>query len=100
MGYTEKDCPENVKVRGLRPYDTYELTWFNPRTGEGLEDNVEIEVTHMGNIPLPKRPDDLDWAFKLKKLNTDFPIRSEDPPGPEFGSREIKYSYIETDSKA
>lgn len=100
MGYTEKDCPENVKVRGLRPYDTYELTWFNPRTGEWLEDKVEIEVTHMGNIPLPKRPDDLDWAFKLKKLNTDFPIRSEDPPGPEFGSREIKYSYIETDSKA
>lgn len=38
------------------------------------------------------------WAFKLKKLNTDFPIRKEDK-GMGTINKDVKYTYIETDSK-
>lgn len=98
MGYVEKECP-HVKVRGLRPYDTYELSWFNPRSGEWLEEKPSLEVTHAGNIPLPEYPDELDWAFKLRKLNTDLPIRKDDMVfEPRRGN--IKFSYIDTDSRS
>ena len=97
MGYVEKDCPK-IKVRGLRPYDTYELSWFNPRSGEWLDNRVTMEVTHAGNITLLQYPDELDWAFKLRKLNTDFPIKTDDMVfEPRRGN--LKFTYIEKDSK-
>jgi hypothetical protein len=97
MGYAEKDCPK-IKVRGLRPYDTYELSWFDPRTGKWLEEKAALEVTHFGNILLPAYPDELDWAFKLKKLNTGFPINKTDMGGGSSNAN-IKWSYIDKDSK-
>jgi hypothetical protein len=98
MAFIEKDCPAHVKIRGLRPYDTYELSWFNPRNGEWLADKLKLEVTDMGNITMPDYPDKMDWAFKLKKLNTDLPIRTRDMGLHGFG--EIKERHIQTDSKA
>ena len=97
MGYVEKDCPR-IKIRGVRPYDIYELSWFNPRTGQWLEEKVEVEATHMGNIPMPAYPDEFDWAFKLKKLNNDFRINNESELAVERRP-DTKYTYIQTDSK-
>ena len=75
MGYSEKDAP-SVNVRGLRPYDFYELTWFNPRNGKWTKYNKPIQVNDMGIAVCPPYPDDFDWAFKLKKLHDDFPIEN------------------------
>lgn len=95
MGYTEKDCP-NVRVRGLRPYDIYELSFFNPRTGEWLEKTYQLEANCFGSIRLPEEPDNLDWAFKMKKLNHDYRINMADEG--LVHSPDWKVTYIETDS--
>lgn len=97
LGYLEKDCPK-AKVRGFRPYDIYELSWFNPRTGEWLKDKLELEVTYQGNIALPKCPDDLDWAFKLKKMNDDLRINRQCMTVGGIG-KDVVYTYIDTNSK-
>lgn len=69
LGYCEKDCPK-LFARGLRPYDLYRLTWFDPRTGEWLADQpVELEVHVYGFLALPYAPGDTDWGFKLIRIN-------------------------------
>ena len=73
MGYSEKGALK-VKVRGLRPYDSYELSWFNPRTGRWLEQKRQLTCSNFGEIVLGDFPDGLDWAWKVKKTNTDLPI--------------------------
>ena len=76
MGYSEKDSPR-VHVRGLRPYDTYELSWYDPAVGKWLEEKKEIESDAFGEVYLGGYPSGMDWAWKLKKLNTDLPIDKE-----------------------
>ncbi len=73
MGYSEKGALK-VKVRGLRPYDSYELSWFNPRIGRWLEQKRQLTCSNFGEIVLGDFPDGLDWAWKVKKTNTDLPI--------------------------
>ena len=68
MGFSEQDSP-SVHVRGLRPYDTYELTWFDPATGKWLDERREIEADAFGEVYLGDYPGEFDWAWKLKKLN-------------------------------
>lgn len=78
LGYAEKDCPK-LSARALRPADIYEFTWFNPRTGEWLEDQTQqLEVKFTGEMKLPEYPDELDWAFKLKKVNKDLRINTNE----------------------
>ena len=104
MGFAEKDSPK-TRIRGLRPYDTYELTWFKPETGKWLPDPVTIEVDNYGMIALPDYPDEFDWAFKLKKINTDLPIHIdyvdkaiENNRTSSTGMENVTFEYIETDS--
>ena len=86
--YIEKDCPK-LFARALRPYDIYRLTWFNPRTGEWLDDeSVDLEVYNYGFLPLPLPPENTDWGFKLIRQNKEprmnpprtFPTRRFDMP--------------------
>ncbi len=96
FGYTEKDCPP-VRIRGLRPYDTYEISFFNPHTGEWLKETSILTVNHLGTIVLPDEPDELDWAFKAKKIQAEYVIDNTTDILAGKGS-EINFSYIETDS--
>lgn len=98
MGFAEKDCPR-IKIRGVRPYDIYELSWFNPGTGEWLEEKIQLEATHFGNIVIPDFPDELDWAFKLKKLNSDFRINNDTRTGFSDSNEGVEFKYMETDSQ-
>ena len=98
MGFAEKDCPR-IKIRGVRPYDIYELSWFNPGTGERLEEKIQLEATHFGNIVIPDFPDELDWAFKLKKLNSDFRINNDTRTGFSDSNEGVEFKYMETDSQ-
>ena len=94
--YTEKDCP-NVRLRGLRPYDKYEVTIFDPRTGQWLEEKHQYEVNCFGSIALPHMPNDTDWAYKVKRLNSDARVDIQDEG---LGMKQGYEIYrIETDSK-
>ncbi len=97
MCYTEKDCPD-TKIRGLHPYDIYEISFFNPRTGEWLEKTYQVEVTHVGTLPIPEEPDDLDWAFKAKRINVEHRINTERQVHSSGSKVKVKFSYIEDDS--
>ena len=69
LGYCEKDCPK-LFVRGLRPYDQYRLTWFDPREGKWLNNqSMEMEVHVYGFIAMPYVPENTDWGFKLIRIN-------------------------------
>ena len=95
FGYTEKDCPR-VRLRGLRPYDIYEISYFDPRTGKWLEKKYQLEANHFGSILLPEDPDELDWAFKAKKINTEPRV---DTVGPGLvRTADVKMTFIQTDS--
>lgn len=95
MGYTEKDCPP-VRVRGLHPYDIYEVRFFNPRTGEWQAETYQLEANHFGSILLPEEPDDLDWAFMAKKVNKGFRINTEE--NLSVSKENLEIVYIQTDS--
>ncbi len=97
FGYTEKDCPR-VRLRGLRPYDIYEISFFNPRTGEWLEKTYELEANCFGSILLPDEPDELDWAFKAKKLNHDLRVDTVHEGLVRSKKKAMKITKIETDS--
>ena len=91
LGYLEKDTLP-CRIRGLRPGDLYEFRYFNPRTGEWLE-SQQIEVNYYGSIPLPARPDELDWAFKAKRLNDDYRLSSQ--AGKDYPmKKDIIYTYV------
>ena len=72
LGYLEKDCPK-IFVRALHPYDIYRLTWFDPRTGEWLEnESTELEVGVYGFISMPRVKRNTDWGFCLEKRNREY----------------------------
>ncbi|WP_020532566.1 DUF5060 domain-containing protein [Flexithrix dorotheae] len=61
---------EIPQVTGLNPNGNYELTWFDPISGEWLEKFV-IKADEQGQIQLVSFPDETkistrDWALKLK----------------------------------
>lgn len=63
LGYTEKDC-KRVAIRALKPYEIYDLYWFNPCDGTWSEP-IELQVDSIGMLHVPEYPSDQDWAFKL-----------------------------------
>jgi hypothetical protein len=64
LAYFEKGCPKST-VRGGIPYGTYQLRWFNPRTGQWTENPVALKANNSGRIELPEFPTDDDWGLKL-----------------------------------
>ncbi len=97
FGYTEKDCPR-VRLRGIRPYDIYEIQFFNPRTGQWLEKTYQLEANHFGSILMPENPDQFDWAFKAKKINTE-PRVDTQGPGLVHSNSGVKNTFIQTESE-
>ena len=67
--YFERECPR-ATVRGLAPGKTYQLMWFDPRTGEWVKDKNADRVTSngVGRILLPDFPSDADWGLSLVHL--------------------------------
>ncbi len=66
--YFEKDCPR-ATVSGALSGRTYDITWFNPRTGEWTKAD-QSNADANGVIQLPVFPggeakSTLDWAAKL-----------------------------------
>ena len=51
MGYMEKDCPRTA-LRGLRPYERFLFSWFDPCNGT-FQEETELCVNCVGMIPLP-----------------------------------------------
>lgn len=99
MGYSEKDAPK-LRIRGLRPYDTYEVSWFNPRTGEWAEEKETVMIDPQGFLITSDYPDKFDWAWKMKKLNDGYPIYPEynGVNRADFKMTDLKFTFIETDS--
>ncbi|HEY5467451.1 MAG TPA: putative collagen-binding domain-containing protein, partial [Clostridia bacterium] len=67
--YFDRECPR-ATVRGLVPGRTYQLRWFDPRTGEWVKDKNTDTVTSngVGRILLPDFPSDADWGLSLVHL--------------------------------
>jgi hypothetical protein len=69
--YFEKGCPK-AHVRSVVHDATYGLKWFNPRTGEWLDDGQETLVSsdQICRIEMPDFPDGEDWGacLILRKL--------------------------------
>jgi len=70
--YFEKYCavPE---LSGALPQGRYKLCWFNPRTGQWIEQGRTLAADSQGELSLPAFPggldrSDTDWALKLKLL--------------------------------
>ena len=63
LAYLERGTPA-TKVMQLRPETAYEGMWFDPRTGEWL-DPWRARTQSDGELPLPGKPTDGDWALKL-----------------------------------
>lgn len=78
LGYIEKECPRTA-IRGLRPYEQYEFTWYNPSEGTWSE-SKDMTVNAVGMIPLPEYPEDRDWAFKLKLKKAVYKIDTSENP--------------------
>ncbi len=66
MLYFEKDCPR-ATIRGVIHDAVYRLKWFNPRTGEWLDDPNTQTVTsdQTCRIKLPECPSNEDWGMSL-----------------------------------
>ena len=97
FGYLEAET-KPARVRGLRPGDLYRFSWFDPRTGMWSE-AAELEVNYYGSIPLPERPNELDWAFKLVRLNDNVRLNSE--AGKDYPmNKNIKWTYVGDDPEA
>jgi hypothetical protein len=59
-------------VSGLTPNGTYDAHWFNPRSGEWLDDAQQLQADEAGVSALPlypggQDPAALDWALRLKR---------------------------------
>lgn len=78
--YFERDCPR-AALTGLIPESTYQATWFDPRTGDWLDDNQSaLKSDTSGRIELPAFPSGhrrslRDWALKLKRTETVEPAK-------------------------
>jgi hypothetical protein len=69
--YFEAGCPSAI-VSSLAPNGTYEAHWFNPRSGEWLDDSERLRADDAGVAILPPYPGGqdpaaLDWALKLER---------------------------------
>ena len=53
------------EIHGLST-GSYEVTWFNPRTGE-YTPHAEVPTTINGTWTLPGKPDQEDWLLVLQK---------------------------------
>lgn len=52
---------------GLRPGQRCRVSWFNPRSGEAMKPQT-VSADDRGQLVLPQKPDDLDWALTLRPL--------------------------------
>ena len=66
FAYFEKGTPP-ATVEGLASGSRFGLTWFDPRTGNWSE-VTRTASDGAGRLRLPPKPDDEDWALKIKKL--------------------------------
>jgi hypothetical protein len=68
LAYFEKGCPQSL-IRGTTPEGIYQARWFNPRTGEWTDvGEGQLRADNIGEIQLPKFPDDEDWALSLVRI--------------------------------
>lgn len=51
-------------IHALTPERSHTIRWFNTRSGEWKEDAVALSDKN-GNLVLPSKPDELDWALVL-----------------------------------
>ena len=67
--YFEVDCPP-CELRGQKAGVQYEVTLFDPRKGEWIqqEEPLVITVGELNKCPLPRRPCRLDYGMYLKKI--------------------------------
>jgi hypothetical protein len=69
--YFELGCPQ-ATLSGVEPDATYELRWFDPRTGQWLADEQSLVADGAGTLTLPAFPSgettsETDWALKLTR---------------------------------
>ena len=67
--YFEKECPATI-VRRVKAYGVYELTWFNPRTGEWEQDenNRFVTASQECRVEIPYRYEGNDWGLYMKRV--------------------------------
>jgi hypothetical protein len=66
MVYFEAECPA-VRLRGAAYQGCYRAWWFDPRTGVWGEP-LELHASAECEIELPAKPNDDDWALKLRLI--------------------------------
>ena len=64
--YLEKDCPQ-ATIRGFTPNTRYLLSWFEPETGNWLNDACVLITDDVGRAILPVSPVNDDIGIKLIK---------------------------------
>jgi hypothetical protein len=62
--YFEKDIPAGY-IRSARNDSSYAAAWYDVRTGKWIDAGV-LYSDELEMIPLPAKPDDEDWALRLK----------------------------------
>ena len=68
MLYFEADAPMEARLRGVRPGDRFRPRFFDPRNGKWHEPGEAVSVPRNGVLPLPPRPDAMDWGLMLQRL--------------------------------
>lgn len=68
--YFEKGCPR-ATLSNAEPNSSYQLRWFDPRSGLWLDNEPILHADPEGKLELPPFPDgneisQYDWAVKLK----------------------------------
>ncbi len=55
-------------VRGALPNESYEATWFDPRTGEWIPvgPTSALKADRWGRISIPEQPTGSDWGLRLE----------------------------------
>ncbi len=68
MLYFEADAPMEARLRGVKPGDRFQPRFFDPRNGKWHEPGEAVSVPRNGVLPLPPRPDAMDWGLMLQRL--------------------------------
>lgn len=68
MLYFEADAPMEARLRGVKPGDRFQPRFFDPRNGKWHEPGEAVSVLRNGVLPLPPRPDAMDWGLMLQRL--------------------------------
>lgn len=63
--YFFSKAPGTGTIKGLAPYSSFNLEWFNPRTGE-KGSSVQGKSDSNGDLKLPDRPDPNDWTLTVR----------------------------------